>query len=423
MDPEDSTRRLESLKKVSKDSIEFVQELLEENKTLGKNLADMRVIHNSMVATCREYEQLQLKFKEAERLLSNNQYIVVLVDGDGMIFAEELLVRGKSGGAEAGRLLIQALTESLVAGGTPEVHVMVFVNMYKLANVLQFSGRVKEPKVFKDFAKGFIQAKEHLYFIDVGDGKEMVDSRIRAELNFHLQNYNCQKVVLGASHDNGYVRILNSIQSSATPDESKVCLLEGPPFASEFQSLEFETLKFSHIFDSRKLETPRLPPGLPVPSRPVDVPNPYPQNPVSYAGAVVAPPPPATASRPANTAQVGLGSRINIITPQQKAAMTKIKSLQPPPCNDHYILGQCWKEPCHFSHKYNLAQVDIQAMQSRVGATRCEFGEACRNENCYRGHYCAAIRDGKCVRPNCPFLESEHPDGAYTGPPPTRLWR
>jgi len=56
---------------------------------------------------------------------------------------------------------------------------MIFVNMYRLGSILQISGRVKEAKNFKDFATGFIQAKEHLYFIDVGDGKEMVDSRIR----------------------------------------------------------------------------------------------------------------------------------------------------------------------------------------------------------------------------------------------------
>ncbi|PWW75562.1 hypothetical protein C7212DRAFT_281991 [Tuber magnatum] len=420
MDPEAAAKRLETLKEVSKDSIRFAEELLEQNRKLSENLEEMRVVYSTMVIACRELEQLQLNYKDAQSHLSQNAYIIVLVDGDGMVFTEDLLAKGKPGGAEAGKLLIQALTESRWAGSTPEVHVKVFVNMYKLANILQISGRVKEPKNFKDFATGFIQAKEHLYFIDVGDGKEMVDSRIRAELNFHLQNYNCQKVVLGASHDNGYVRILNSIQSSATPHESKVCLLEGPPFASEFHSLQFDTLKFSHIFDSRKLETPRLPPGLPTPPRTVETPAPYPLNSVSYATAAVAPAP-AAASRPTTTIHIGSGARSSVVTPQQKTAMAKIKSFQPPPCNDHYILGQCWKESCHFSHKYNLTQLEIQAMQNRVGATRCEFGEGCRNDSCYRGHYCTSVRDGKCTRPNCPFLESEHPEGAYVGPV-TRLW-
>lgn len=224
-------------------------------------------------------------------------------------------------------------------------------------------------------------------------------------MSWHLQNYNCQKVVLGASHDNGYVRVLNSI--AATTHESKVCLLEGPPFASEFHSLPFTKLKFARIFDSRKLEVLRPPPGLPGPSRPVEPPAPYP---VTYATAAVTPAPGATA-RATGMVQIGSGNR-STVTPQQKTAMARIKTLQPPPCNDHYILGLCWKEPCHFSHKYNLTQLEIEAMQSRVGATRCEFGIGCRNESCYRGHSCVSIRDGKCTRPNCPFLESEHPEGA-----------
>lgn len=111
--------------------------------------------------------------------------------------------------------------------------------------------------------------------------------------------------------------------------------------------------------------------------------------------------------------QIGPVSRSSSITPQQKAAMARIKTLQPPPCNDHYLLGQCWKESCHFSHKYGLTDLEVEAMQTRVGATRCEFGVGCRNDNCYRGHECVSIRDGRCTRPNCPFLESEHPEGAF----------
>ncbi|PUU75604.1 hypothetical protein B9Z19DRAFT_1102864 [Tuber borchii] len=405
MDPEVAAKRLEFLKDANKDSIGFIEELLEENKSLSKQLSDLKIGYNGLLEMCRDREAILSKIKEAESRLSKNGYIIVLVDGDGMIFTEELLAKGKSGGSEAGKLLIQALTEEFEAESTREVHVMIFVNMYKLGSILQVSGRVKEPKNFKDFAAGFIQAREHLYFIDVGDGKEMVDSRIRAELSWHLQNYNCQKVVLGASHDNGYVRVLNSI--AATTHESKVFLLEGPPFASEFHSLPFNKLKFPHIFDSRKLDVPRPPPGLPGPSRLVEPPAPYP----SYATVAVASPP-GTTSKAATMVQIGLMNRSNV-TPQQKAAMTRIKTLQPPPCNDHYLLGVCWKEVCHFSHKYNLTALEVEAMQSRVGATRCEYGAGCRNENCYRGHSCVSLRDNKCTRPNCPFLESEHPEGAF----------
>lgn len=60
-----------------------------------------------------------------------------------------------------------------------DIHVRIFANLYKLAAVLQAADRIKDIKQFKDFTLGFTQSREHLYFIDVGDGKEMVDSRVR----------------------------------------------------------------------------------------------------------------------------------------------------------------------------------------------------------------------------------------------------
>lgn len=62
-----------------------------------------------------------------------------------------------------------------------DIHVRIFANLYKLATVLQTADRIKDIKQFKDFTLGFTQSREHLYFIDVGDGKEMVDSRVRGK--------------------------------------------------------------------------------------------------------------------------------------------------------------------------------------------------------------------------------------------------
>lgn len=97
-------------------------------------------------------------------------------------FKDNLLAKGKAGGTEAGRLLLQEITNELK--GTSEyesvdIHVRIFANLHKLATVLQAADRIKDVKQFKEFALGFTQSREHLYFIDVGDGKEMVDSRVR----------------------------------------------------------------------------------------------------------------------------------------------------------------------------------------------------------------------------------------------------
>lgn len=73
--------------------------------------------------------------------------------------------------------LTNKLSQTPAAGA--EIHIKVFANVPKLAGVLSAAERVYDPEAFREFVVGFTQTREHLYFIDVGDGKEMVDSRIR----------------------------------------------------------------------------------------------------------------------------------------------------------------------------------------------------------------------------------------------------
>ena len=66
----------------------------------------------------------------------------------------------------------------------------------------------------------------------------------------------CQNIILGGSHDNGYVRILSNLESmNISP--GKVILLQGPTFAPDlerFDSFLFPRIKFKDLFMERKLD-------------------------------------------------------------------------------------------------------------------------------------------------------------------------
>src|SRR5271155_3165954 len=65
----------------------------------------------------------------------------------------------------------------------------------------------------------------------------------------------CTKIILGASHDNGYSRTLSKLVTDNIAPE-KVALLQGPPFAGElaqFTSI-FSRLRFGDLFMYTKLE-------------------------------------------------------------------------------------------------------------------------------------------------------------------------
>ena len=66
---------------------------------------------------------------------------------------------------------------------------------------------------------------------------------------------NCVRIILGASHDNGYARLLRQLETDGVT-AGKVVLLEGLPFAMELANLiggTFPRIKFPGLFIEQKL--------------------------------------------------------------------------------------------------------------------------------------------------------------------------
>lgn len=218
-----------------------------------------------------------------------------------------------------------------------------------------------------------------------------------------MKNYNCNSIILGASHDNGYARVLHAVTCEDAGALSKIQLLEGPPFGRELEDLPFKRVEFTDVFSSEKFDAFRPlqlkasalgpPPGLPSPitsqARTVSQPN-NPPPPGSYAAAVVTVP---TYSPPSS---IGHGSpkpakATAVITEASlKEAIRKVKQLYPKPCNNHYLKGDCLYTDleCKFGHDYDLSPSDIQAMRRLAATKQCNWGRECINERCYYSHEC-----------------------------------
>jgi hypothetical protein len=66
----------------------------------------------------------------------------------------------------------------------------------------------------------------------------------------------CQNIILGGSHDNGYARVLSNLET-ANISPGKVILLQGPTLAPElerFDSFLFPRIKFRDLFMERTLD-------------------------------------------------------------------------------------------------------------------------------------------------------------------------
>jgi hypothetical protein len=115
--------------------------------------------------------------------------VVVLLDGDGMIFRDELLQQGERGGKEAaGHLWSEInsfLQRCLPNLSVPKISARIYANVRGLGDVMQKSGIIDRAGLFEDFARGFSGSKLLFDFVDVGMGKDKADDKITGKHMSH----------------------------------------------------------------------------------------------------------------------------------------------------------------------------------------------------------------------------------------------
>lgn len=158
-----------------------------------------------------------------ERVMNNihdstldNPYALVLLDGDGYLFNEDLVRQGLKGGEIAAERLEDELRIYFERNNFKgqrgwRIVVFIFASLDGLAHKMKKSGRTSEAKSFRQFTIGINQSEALINVVDVGTFcKEGTDYKIRTffELLAPDMNLRCRHLVLGCSHDKGYLRML-----------------------------------------------------------------------------------------------------------------------------------------------------------------------------------------------------------------------
>ncbi len=120
-----------------------------------------------------------------DNLQDRNAFVVVLLDGDGMIFNEELLQLGEKGGKEAASQLWSVINDFVLRNlphlSSPKILARIYANVKGLGDVLQKSSIIDRATLFEDFARGFNGSKLLFDFVDVGSGKDKADDKITGQ--------------------------------------------------------------------------------------------------------------------------------------------------------------------------------------------------------------------------------------------------
>lgn len=141
---------------------------------------------------------------------------------------------------------------------TVGVVVKAYANLTGLAQACVKNGKLKVATLLSQFVIGFNRRYPLFDFVDVGPGKEEADNKLRGIvstspthelmlltnvfaglLDFFVPNPQCQHIILGCCHDQGYVPFLRKFHKGPSGSE-KITLLQAGPMTWGMASLGFK---------------------------------------------------------------------------------------------------------------------------------------------------------------------------------------
>ncbi|KAI0639377.1 hypothetical protein C8Q77DRAFT_1044898 [Trametes polyzona] len=357
-------------------------------------------------------------------LKEDNPLILCLIDGDGNIFSADLIKQGQAGGRQAAMLLTKGLTDHLTSidpseASTPgrgQVWLTIYCNKSGLVETLT-ANAVCTAEEFEAFVLGFNQSSPLFSIVDVGNGKEAADSKIKECLRVFTRFPQTTKVFFGgASHDNGYTSTLNLLQNEGLLD--KVILLKGyKDLAHEINSLNLPQLEIEGIFITKKLYTNGTKKAAAAAAAAAQAkPAPASNSATSSPKAVNSPKPAKQPALQQVQEAEKIRSKAGTPVPNGKGTPSKkprpldptqpLHKQKPPPCNFHYLAKCNNGDHCKYEHYYPLTPEQIDELRVNAkrwpcpavnNGNRCALGDACiMNHFCPKGPKCVFRKQGKC---------------------------
>lgn len=206
------------------------------------------------------------RYKQMARGQERNPFVLVLIDGDGYIFDDDLISSGPEGGGRAAHLLNETVKDSLRNHGLENCRIMVriYANLSGLSKTLS---KVKlagaEKRSLGPFVANFNRSNELFDFVDAGELKENADYKIRAMFRLFAENPQCRHIYWAGCHDVGYISELVPYTGS----RDRITLVRSSNFHPEFSKLGMRIENFPNIFRPTPLDIFAQQPSKALPMR------------------------------------------------------------------------------------------------------------------------------------------------------------
>ncbi|KAL4923945.1 CCCH zinc finger protein [Aspergillus undulatus] len=431
--------RYQQLNSIEQKKDTLIEELIQRVTELERAYQQEQLDHEREKRFNRDIQLHEMELMEqlsrTKAVMNREPFIVVLLDGDGIIFRDDLLQLGEEGGRKAATELSFAVedyvSDNFPSIVSPKIITKMYVNMKALCDACVRGGVTTDPSILDEFARGFNGSFSLFDLIDVGSGKNAAYDKIKDTFKLHLYNCHCHQIFLGLSDESPYLHALEEILADMDLS-GRISLIEGIPFGQDLESLktQYRSTKFPDIFRDSKLNTvwPQWKAAVATKPRSLLTPSPNPSPHVaplsrtpsnittattattaSNSAAASSTPAsshssddfqlvrskPASSSRPKIVERNKYGQRVDRLDIQSipREEMNRIKKLKL--CNYHFLQGECPNENCHHDHSRKLTKAELHTLTAVARMTPCRYGLECDDPECMYGHRCPQSEVGR----------------------------
>ncbi|PYI06790.1 hypothetical protein BO78DRAFT_396994 [Aspergillus sclerotiicarbonarius CBS 121057] len=420
--------RYRQLASIEQDKNILIEELLQRVTELETAFQQEKLDHERETRFNRDIQlhemDLMQQIARIKAIMDREPFIVVLLDGTGIVFRDEFLQKGEEGGKIAAKKLATALENYVFSNfpglDVPKIIARMYVNLKGLGEICVRGGITTDPSSLEEFARGFNNS--HPLFDLVDTGADSAHEKIGEAFKLNLYNCHCHQIFLGCSDDSAYAQIL--VDTLGELDLiGRVSLIEGTPFGEDLNGIKasYRVSRFPELFRDTKI-TPILAPWkAAVASNPSSVlassPN---QRAVSLSrtstntstnastslsSTSARPPSPGefqvvqsksvAPARPKIVERNKYGQRVDRLDFKSipRDDMNRLKKLKL--CNLYYLLGECTVDNCQHDHSRKLTKSELSILTAIARMTPCRYGLECDDPECTYGHRCPHTDPGK----------------------------
>lgn len=216
------------------------------------NQIDLQTILKEYGQLLEDYRGLKKSIDENNHSIPNKDgrkpYVVLLVDGNGYIFNDELIEAKENGGMRAARELNKVvehfIQENLPTVPQSRIIVRVFCDLTNLSRLLaKFKLTGMEKRSLSSFAAGFTRALPFIDFVDAMDA-EGTRFKIKEAFKMAVEDSACAHILYAACVDSQYVSQLAPFHNM----RNKITLVQAAAFNSDFRRFNLETTQFPTVF-------------------------------------------------------------------------------------------------------------------------------------------------------------------------------